>query len=473
MSKPVKPNVTLPSEFALRGQKRDFSEDKILNGFSSVSPDVLSGDNLNKFIDDTYKSINYATDSIDDLYSSLITYNSDEIYNQNSIVFDIDSYGKIHLYISKTDNNTGNSLDNDTYWKEVSLGGSTRNVGELVYSSLPQTDTGLHLLDGALIQGSGSYSAFVDYIADLYTANPTANYFTDETTWQNTVTQYGVCGKFVYDSTNNTVRLPKVTGIVEGTTNLAVLGNLVQAGLPLSWFEHKHTRGDMNITGSVIFTETGDSDKSTIRSSSGAFTNTGGYGGGWGQIQPTDQNWVQRLDFDASRNWTGSTSTPNYTSLSHDASTVQPQTIKCFVYIVIATSTKTDIQVDIDEIATDLNGKADTDLSNTTDQAKILMGGMAMPSNRYIDLTLGASGTQYTAPANGYFGIFARSADTVRFEGLEYSVTMPNASNLVSSVIFPILKGKTITLNYGTLNLSESWCYFRFIYAQGSESEAN
>lgn len=28
---------------------------------------------------------------------------------------------------------------------------------------------------------------------------------------------------------------------------------------------------------------------------------------------------------------------------------------------------------------------------------------MAMPSNKYIDLTLGASGSTYTAPANGYF----------------------------------------------------------------------
>jgi hypothetical protein len=66
-------------------------------------------------------------------------------------------------------------------------------------------DAGLHLLDGALISGSGSYSDFVDYIGDLYTDDPTANYFTDETTWQSTVTTYGVCGKFVYDSVNNTV----------------------------------------------------------------------------------------------------------------------------------------------------------------------------------------------------------------------------------------------------------------------------
>ena len=32
-----------------------------------------------------------------------------------------------------------------------------------------------------------------------------------------------------------------------------------------------------------------------------------------------------------------------------------------------------------------------------------LLSQLSMPSNKYIDLTLGASGTTYTAPANGYF----------------------------------------------------------------------
>ena len=50
-------------------------------------------------------------------------------------------------------------------------------------------------------------------------------------------------------------------------------------------------------------------------------------------------------------------------SIYGNSSTVQPQSIKVFYYIVIATKTKTDIEVDIDEIATDLNNKAnDTDV---------------------------------------------------------------------------------------------------------------
>ena len=43
-----------------------------------------------------------------------------------------------------------------------------RNVGEIVTSTIPLTDAGLHLLDGALLSGDGIYEEFVDYIANLY-----------------------------------------------------------------------------------------------------------------------------------------------------------------------------------------------------------------------------------------------------------------------------------------------------------------
>lgn len=43
----------------------------------------------------------------------------------------------------------------------------------------------------------------------LYADDPTADYFATEADWQSEVATTGVCGKFVYDGTNNTVRLPK------------------------------------------------------------------------------------------------------------------------------------------------------------------------------------------------------------------------------------------------------------------------
>lgn len=198
-----------------------------------------------------------------------------------------------------------------------------RNIGQLVYSLIPLTDAGLHLADGALIDGTGIYSAFYSYMLNLYGdgTNP-PNYFTDETSWQDSVTTYGVCGKFVIDTTNNTIRLPKITGIVEGTLDVNALGNLVEAGLP-------------NIKGS-------------FNSAAGGFTTSGPLFSvsNWSYQATGSGHANQGVEFDASR----------YNSIYSDSvNTVQPQTIKGYYYIVLATTVKTNIQVDIDEVATEIN----------------------------------------------------------------------------------------------------------------------
>ena len=204
-----------------------------------------------------------------------------------------------------------------------------RNIGEIIQSSIPLTDAGLHLLDGSLIQGGGIYDDFVQYIAGLVNTYPQC--FCSEADWQQSVNTYGVCGKFVYS--NNSVRLPKITGFIEGTIDSNALGDLVEAGLP-------------NITGNIW---AGDSYGSSIfTSSSGAFQN--GSNSGWrtNTVQFTVSGASDIVTFDASRS----------SSIYGSSNTVQPQSIKVFYYIVVANSTKTNIEVDIDEIATDLNSKA-------------------------------------------------------------------------------------------------------------------
>lgn len=235
-----------------------------------------------------------------------------------------------------------------------------RNIGEIVQSTIPLTDAGLHLLDGSLISGSGSYADFVTYIAGLVNDYP--DLFETEANWQTSVATYGVCGKFVYDSTNNTVRLPKITGIIEGTVDATALGDLVQAGLP-------------NITGTfgANFTQ-----GNFFNRGSGAF---GGYREeGINTTVPQDSTYPYSTnnmwDFYASRS----------SSIYGNSTTVQPQTIKAFIYIVIATFAKTDIQVDIDEIATDLNGKANTDLNNITTTGKSASANWGVPSAT-VDVT--------------------------------------------------------------------------------------
>ena len=120
MTKPIKPNITIPEAFAVNGQKADFLDEKIQNGFSNVDPDVLAGDNLNKLIDDTYKGLNYSMDGVSDLYKSVITYDSAETYGLNSIVFNIEEEG-VALYQSLIADNTGNPLTDETKWQRLEL----------------------------------------------------------------------------------------------------------------------------------------------------------------------------------------------------------------------------------------------------------------------------------------------------------------------------------------------------------------
>ena len=134
----------------------------------------------------------------------------------------------------------------------------------------------------------------------------------------------------------------------------------------------------------------------------------------------------------------------------------------------------------LDNIINSLNGKADKDLLNTTSAGTSTGAGWAMPSNTYIDLTLGASGATYTAPANGWFVLEKTAWDSGSSQVNPKYIKMINNSNRFTDYdsanwqfecccSCPVKKGDIISINYdcaGTTNL------FRFFYAQGSESEA-
>ena len=105
----------------------------------------------------------------------------------------------------------------------------------------------------------------------------------------------------IYDSVNNTVRLPKLTGIIEGTTDLNALGDLVEAGLP----DHTHTL--------TVGANAGSSWPSTYKAA-------------WG-------NDDQYRDANKSSATTNSASACN--PIYGNSDTVQPQTIKALYYIVI------------------------------------------------------------------------------------------------------------------------------------------
>ena len=219
------------------------------------------------------------------------------------------------------------------YYAEVAKTyGHPLYIGQIIESTIPLSDAGLHLLDGSVIQGNGIYSDFYDYMVGIYNNYP--NLFVTETEWQQYVATDGVCNRFVLDTTNKTIRLGLLTGFIEGTNSLSDLGALTAAGLP------NITSGDAKVLSwknDTQFSWTEGALQSSNNNHGGLSDSTGLWAGS------------VAANFNASR------SSPIYGR----SNTVQPQSIKVLYYIVIATSTKTDIQVDIDEIVTDLNNKLD------------------------------------------------------------------------------------------------------------------
>lgn len=183
---------------------------------------------------------------------------------------------------------------------------NSRFLGETFYSFAPILDISVHLLDGSLFTYDGLYREFIDYMAGMLQDYP--NLFITETAYQAQIATYGVCAKFVYNSDNKTLRIPKVTGIIEGTIDVAAVGELVEAGLP----DHEHKVTALFWDSSGIIEE--------------------------GRGKPDYGHQYELVTTKASEN------NPIY----GNSETVQPQTVKGFVYMVVANATnKNGIIVDV------------------------------------------------------------------------------------------------------------------------------
>ncbi len=128
--------------------------------------------------------------------------------------------------------------------------------------------------------------------------------FTTEADWQTSYTTYGECGKYVYNSSANTVRLPLYSSYFTNTVNPQNLGTLTEASLP-------------NIKGAFNHETTGGT-------ATGAFS-IGSSIAGQNAAPGGDADHL--IEFNAG----------NYNSIYKDsATTVNTQSIKQLVYIVVA-----------------------------------------------------------------------------------------------------------------------------------------
>ena len=102
---------------------------------------------------------------------------------------------------------------------------------------------------------------------------------------------------------------------------------------------------------------------------------------------------------------------------------------------------------------------------------KVQAAEASMPSSRYIDLTLGASGSTYTAPANGWFW-FSKIAGTnlfgVGIENKRNGMIIGSDAGAPGSgnAVMPVLAGDDVVVRYSATGETLG---FRFIYAQGNQ----
>lgn len=106
-----------------------------------------------------------------------------------------------------------------------------------------------------------------------------------------------------------------------------------------------------------------------------------------------------------------------------------------------------------------------------TDELYAISGsGFGFPSSNFEDLELGASGTEYTAPANGYFYLQKVTSSTSQWvwvfnQTRGYSScaqVYPSGNKAVASV--QAQKGDIVLITYTAAGATD---YFRFIYAEG------
>lgn len=161
----------------------------------------------------------------------------------------------------------------------------------------------------------------------------------------------------------------------------------------------------------------------------------------------------------------GVTTDSSKSGLVADLSSAESDTAQ--LYFKVANAVQNLELLDAGEVLEAISGK--------TDMAQASAAGM--PSNRYIDLTLGANGTSYIAPANGW--IYLSKVNTSGANDMSIVVNDTNdsitakiaikGSNTVSgnaSIIFiPVLKNDKFWVNYTYTGQTQA---FRFTYAEGS-----
>ena len=320
--------------------------------------------------------------------------------------------------------------------------GSALPVGSIFASIGRLDDERFTLLDGKTISRTGTYQAFCNKVVEKVQAGTWKACTEEEFNLE--LSETGQCGKFVVS--NDYVRIPKLgnslySGVIDG--KIPVVGNGKALGLT-----------DGTNTATIKYYSNNYCIAPFTAATAGS--NVGATASGVSSSLVDDK--LIGVTTDATK--------------SGIEGKLETTPVEVFYYMVVSTEGQAaNVEIDINKIYEDMNLKANTSLSNLTADGKSLASGLGMPSNKYTSLTLGSSGTNYTAPANGWFFLEKLSGASAYVqmrnktnEMKSYARTTVNSDYLGAFV--PVRKGDVVNISY---SLTGETKVFRFIYAEGGK----
>ena len=159
-------------------------------------------------------------------------------------------------------------------------------------------------------------------------------------------------------------------------------------------------------------------------------------------------------------------------SIRKAVSDCQTAVEKTTANITAAATSATNAAASETNTAAMLGTKANVDLDNLSATGKAVASNLAMLSDSFIEMTLGATETTYTAPADGAFFIGKNAAganqhiyaDVYKGNTFLYTCNMLSHSTESLNLLIPVSKGSSVIIRH---NLSGTTNVFRFIYANG------
>jgi hypothetical protein len=318
-------------------------------------------------------------------------------------------------------------------------------MGSFMYGIRQDTPEGWLRCDGNEYPAN-SYQNFIDrYITTEKIPCITLGQYEEELNKNN-----DNCGYFGYDETNNILRVPKLKDniFIAQALNSGNIGKYNKEGLP-------------NIMGKIIpYTGYGGTSEGAFFSTPYPDSRTASWGSGA----------TNYTSFDASRSNViyGSSEhvTPNHTQyplfvcVSNQSQPITEDNVNLFIE---GLNNKANID------GTNLNITSNDNLNKTTQET---ISTLPLPSSDYDDMTLLASASAYTMPANGYLFIRKRCNGAGQYIILENQTCgnmgycIQGNSGFGINMTIPVKKNDVILINYTTGGATD---YFRFIYAVGAK----